>query len=104
MNTPLTLKKIEDRTLMYKKRIDFFKQNKDQVLYNLAVQQYKDWLIKIKESEVTGVNYFKLQLEYRKYFGIRGDNSFKLIIKDIVGYVNLSMLSKFKLICKKLKV
>lgn len=104
MNTPLTLKKIEDRTLMYKKRIDFFKKNNDQELYNLAVQQYKDWLIKIKESEVNGVNYLKLQLEYRKYFRIRGNNSFKLIIKDVIGYVNLSILIKFKLICKKMKV
>lgn len=94
MHTPLTLKKIQDKTLMYKERIKFFKKNRDEVLYSSAVQQYKDWLIIIQKSKIEGVDNLKLQSEYRRYFGIRDNNSFKVILKDIFGYVNLNILSK----------
>lgn len=94
VHTPLNLKKIQDKTVMYKKRIEFFKKNKDSIIYKAAVQQYKDWIIIIKKSGVDGVDGSKLQSEYRKYFGIRRNRSFKGIFKDIFGYVNLDILSK----------
>lgn len=94
MHSPLTLKKVQDKTAMYKERVDFFEKGKNKLMYKPAVQQYKDWLIVIKKSEVSGVNNIRLQSEYRKYFGIRVNNSIKLIFKDIIGYINLDILSK----------
>ncbi len=94
MNTPLTLKKVKDKKLMYNQRIRFFIKNKDKAMYNATVQQYKEWLILVKKSEVKDVNNSKLQLEYRKYFGVRDTNSVKLMFKDIIGFINLNMLTK----------
>lgn len=96
MHTPLTLKKSQDKAIMYRERVSFFKENKDKVMYGFAVQQYKDWLLEIKESKVDKVDNAKLQSEFRKYFGIRDRNSFESIFKDIVGYINLGILAKFK--------
>lgn len=100
MHTPLTLKKVQDKTAMYKGRIEFLEGNKP--MYKLAVQQYKNWLIAIGKSEVNGVNKLKLQSEYRKYFGIRSDNSIKSICKDIIGYINLNALCKMLRIKKSI--
>lgn len=94
MSTPLNLKKVQDRILMYKERINFFEKNEDRVMYRSAVQQYKDWIIEIKKSKNSVVNSLNLQREYRKYFGIRDSNSLKRIAKDIIGYISLDFLSK----------
>lgn len=94
MNTPLTLKKVEDRILMSNQRMHFL-YGRNKTLYRLAVQQYKDWLVTVGDLDINNINF---QSEYRKYFGIRGNRSFKLWLKDIIGYVDL------KLFCKILKV
>ncbi|MGO5461130.1 glycosyltransferase family 2 protein [Lactobacillus amylovorus] len=94
MNTPLTLDKIQDKILINKKRINFFKVNKNKIMYRLAVQHYKDWIIEINKSNISNVDDLNFQSEYRKYFGIRSSNSFKLVFKDIIGYINLNLLSK----------
>lgn len=94
IHTPLTLKKAKDRIVMYKKRVEFFKKNKDKKMYRSAVQQYKDWIIIVKKSQVNGIDNSELQSEYRKYFGIRDSNSFKVIFKDVFGSINLDGLTK----------
>lgn len=43
---------------------------------------------------INGINGLKLQSEYRKYFGIRSNNTIKALCKDIVGYVSLNVFSK----------
>ena len=63
-------------------------------MYRLAVQHYKDWIIEINKSNISNVDDLNFQSEYRKYFGIRSSNSFKLVFKDIIGYINLNLLSK----------
>lgn len=95
MNTPLTLKKFQDKSLMYKERIQFF-QNDNPVLYKAAAQKYKDWLVEINNTNIDGVSNLKLQSEYRKYFGIRKNNTFKLFLKDIIGSISLGLLYKME--------
>lgn len=100
MNTPLTLKKVEDRILMSNQRMHFL-YGRNKTLYRLAVQQYKDWLVTVGDLDINNINF---QSEYRKYFGIRGNRSFKLWLKDIIGYVDLRSLyrmSKVKFGIKK---
>lgn len=94
MRSPVTFKKIQDKTLMYRERMAFFKKNKDEVMYKLAVQQYKNWLIDMNILRIKGINNSKLQQEYRKYSKVRSSNSLKIIFKDTVGYINLRFLSK----------
>lgn len=103
MHTPVNLKKIHDEIIMHKRRMNFFKENKDKTLYRLAVQQYKNGLIRIRGAKVNGLDNIKLQSEYRKYFGIRDNNSFESVFKDVVGYINLGMLSKVKIVYKRIK-
>ena len=88
MNTPLTLKKVEDLILMFNQRMHFL-YGRNKTLYRLAVQQYKDWLVTVGDLDINNINF---QSEYRKYFGIRGNRSFKLWLKDIIGYVDLRLL------------
>lgn len=100
MNTPLTLKKVEDCILMFNQRMHFL-YGRNKTLYRLAVQQYKDWLVTVGDLDINNINF---QSEYRKYFGIRGNRSFKLWLKDIIGYVDLRSLyrmSKVKFGIKK---
>ena len=93
-NSPLSLKKIQDKTFLLKERINFFKKNKDKAMYKSAVQQYKNWLVDIKKFNINDIDNSKLQLEYRKYFGIRSNNSLKLVVKDIIGFINLNIISR----------
>lgn len=94
MHTPLTLKKVQDKTVMYKSRIEFFKEHKNKSMYKLAVQQYKNWLIYVEGAKINDINKSKVQSEYRKYVQIRSDNSIKSLCKDIIGYMSLNALSK----------
>lgn len=66
-----------------------FLYGRNKTLYRLAVQQYKDWLVTVGDLDINNINF---QSEYRKYFGIRGNRSFKLWLKDIIEYVDLRLL------------
>lgn len=70
MHTCLSKKKIEDAEGTYKYRLDFFK-NREKDLYNLAADDYKNWILSFTTNYLLrnrDNRYIKhLQKEYNKY-------------------------------------
>lgn len=102
MNSSWNLKQYEDRQLLYKERIRYFK-NRDKAMYKFAVQQYKDWIVGIEYKELLKVKKLKLQDDFRKYFGIRSSNNLKLVLKDFIGYTDIRILVKVKSIIQSIR-
>lgn len=93
-NTSMNIKKVKDIMTFKKKRINFFKEKKCDILYGYAIQDYKNWIIefvstnKISSSKLKGT----LQKEYRKNISVRYVNNPKILFKDIVGGINISLM------------
>ena len=93
-NTSMNIKKVKDIMTFKKKRIKFFKEKKCDILYGYAIQDYKNWIIefvstnKISSSKLKGT----LQKEYRKNISVRYVNNPKILFKDIVGGINISLM------------
>ena len=102
MNSSWTLKKYQDRQLMYQERIEYFKKNKN-LMYKAAVQQYNDWITGINYANIDKSYVLNLQKEYRKYFGIRKSNNPKRILKDFLGLLDIRLVSKLKSVSKYIR-
>ena len=102
MNSSWNLKQYEDRQLLYKERIRYFK-NRDKAMYKFAVHQYKDWIVGIEYIDLLKVKKLKFQDDFRKYFGIRSSNNLKLVLKDFIGYTDIRILVKVKSIIQSIR-
>lgn len=84
MHTGLSKKKIEDAEGTYKYRLNFF-ENREKDLYNLAANDYKNWILSfttsylLKNRNTTYIKY--LQKEYNKYskLGCKNNIKYKII-------------------------
>lgn len=97
MLSPLTIKKVKDINHFKLWRINFFKKNKDKELYYAAIDDYKNWILMLRQSKFADKEYFTyLQHQYRKYALQFYPRNMKKIAKDILGSINLNFASKLK--------
>lgn len=95
------LKKYKDQQSIFYDKIKFFK-GKDLELYKLSIQQYKHWIIELNNIDTSTMKLLNLQKDYRHYFGIMTSDNPRLILEDILGFINIRMISKLKKIVKQL--
>lgn len=99
MSSPLTLKKIRDKNDINLERIAFFKNKNDDLLYELAIKEYKNRIIDFdKEEIIKSDKHLKkyYQKQYRMLvmltFKSQTVNTFDLkqMIKDTICFCNIN--------------
>lgn len=95
----MTLEKIKMKDKMHTSRIEFYAEKKNSFLYQRSCQQYCNWIVTTTTSHynVLNVAFLKyLQQQFRKFVKYTQNDDKKLIVQNILGYINIRLAAYVK--------
>ena len=95
----MTLEKIKMKDKMHTSRIEFYAEKKNSFLHQRSCQQYCNWIVTTTASHynVLNVAFLKyLQQQFRKIVKYTQNDDKKLIVQNILGYINIRLAAYVK--------